>query len=73
MDKLQKFAAKKMIEDMANAGEKLDAMTAARKFAQEFDVRIDWHEFSYLLDQLHTQGSLSITQPGGMTQYGPAR
>lgn len=73
MDKLQRYAAEKMIEEMAQAGEKLDAMTAARRFAEKFEQRIDWHEFSYLLDRMHSAGRLSITQPGGMTGYGLPR
>jgi hypothetical protein len=38
----------------------LDAMGLAIEFKTHYDERIDWHEFSYLLDRLKSFGFLDL-------------
>ena len=47
----------------------LDAIHFAREYNRIFKTDIDWHEFSMLLDQLHTMKWVKITVPGGMVRY----
>ena len=69
----QRTRALELIALMSRNGEKIDALTLARKYVEVFGERIDWHEFSSYLDHLHTQGIVRIVQPGGWMQYDLAR
>jgi hypothetical protein len=46
-------------------------MDAAVKFRQLYGVVMDWHEYSYALDAMHSEGLASHVgfKNGGMTQY----
>lgn len=48
---------------------KLDAIQFSRAYKEAYKVMIDWHEFSYLLDELYRKGILEIAKPGGMVEY----
>ena len=50
-------------------GEEMDAIDASTKLIQRWGMRVDWHEFSYVLDELSRTGYTTVTQPGGMTKY----
>lgn len=69
MSLIEKTTTIDLISEMHKAGEKIDAMTLARKFQKETGKHIDWHEFAYYLDHLYTKGFLKITKPGGFVQY----
>jgi len=47
---------------------KIDAIQCSCQYQKVYGVHIDWHEFAYLLDHLHTQGLLKIVEHG-MTVY----
>ena len=47
----------------------IDAIQLSLAYSRDHGEHIDWHEFSYYLDELHRAGCLEISQPGGMTQY----
>lgn len=48
-----------------------DAIQVMRHVNKLTEDSIDWHEYSYYLDELHTKGVLVVTghQFDGMTQY----
>ncbi len=58
-----------LIARMSRLGEKIDAMTLARRFNHETERTVDWHVFSSFLDQLANRQFMKITQPGGMVTY----
>ena len=37
----------------------IHSCTCMNAFREEFDARIDWHEFAYYLDELATKGLLT--------------
>ena len=52
----QKAIAIEEVAIMSRKGEHIDAMTLARTFNRTNGTALDWHEFSYLLDELNTKG-----------------
>ena len=65
MDTLQKAGLLQLLPKM----KKIDAMQCMLNFQAVYDYRIDWHEFSPYLAELAAKGILSVSRPGGMTQY----
>lgn len=64
-------AFRHLLSCMVNSNEALDAIKAMRLYQSAYDVTVDWHEFSYLLDYLNQLGVLEIAghSRDGMTQY----
>lgn len=65
MNVLQKVALLTLLPSI----HKIDAIQCSNKFNEAFDVKIDWHEFAYYLDELHRKDILEISKSGGFTQY----
>jgi hypothetical protein len=47
---------------------KIDAIQCSIRYQNLYGIHIDWHEFAYYLDTLHSQGKLRITKHG-FTEY----
>lgn len=48
---------------------RINAHECAEAYRKEYDKRIDWHEFSYYLDELYIKKILKIIGPGGLIEY----
>jgi hypothetical protein len=59
----------KMREILPRQGGKINAIECSIAYLKVYDERIDWHEFSWVLDAWHTLGLLKTTKPGGMIEY----
>lgn len=51
------------------SGQELDAMDASCKMADEWGIKVDWHEFAYALDDLRRAGLATCTKVGGNQRY----
>lgn len=69
----QKKVTLDLVVRMDVLGKKIDAIQVANAYRDATGEYIDWHEFSYYLDELERKGILRITQGGGFTQYAVAR
>jgi hypothetical protein len=65
MDNVQKAKLLKLLPKMI----KINAHECAEAFRKAYGEKIDWHEFGYYLDELHTKQILKITSPGGLIGY----
>ena len=56
---------------VAASKRRLDALTLMRLYQQIHDETINWHEFSYYLDELHTRKILKCVghTTSNMSQY----
>lgn len=65
----QRITASEVLTDFHTEHKIIDAMTVAREFNRRTGQHVDWHEFSYYLDEMYCSKKLIISKPGGFVQY----
>lgn len=65
------ISQKSQLLEMLPKMTKIDAIQCSNQFQKDYQTRINWHEFSNYLDELHSKGILELIghNSGGMTQY----